>query len=276
MVTAAHIAVLLVAGLAGGFVAGIIGIGGGIVFAPVLFFYYQTVGVTPPLLTPLTLGSSLLCTFIAAASSAWAQHGKKTVAWKTAGATGIFSAAAVFLMVRFVTTQPWYNGRIFQIVFALLLLIVVFRMLQPDADVKQPLNTSLSSNNSHWSYLAGIGSAAGLVSPAAGIGGGIVMVPTYHHVLGLPLKNSFATSSATIVFISLAGLLNYALFGWGAATPATAVGYVDVGRALLLAVPAVFSAQWGVRAAHRLNTRPLRWGFSVLALLVAARLLLNI
>lgn len=275
IMTFLHSAILLVAGLAGGFVAGILGVGGGIIFAPVLFFYYQSIGIGPSLITPLTLGSSLLCIFIAAGSSTWVQHRKGTVVWKTAAVTGLFSAVAVFLMVRYVTTQPWYDGRVFQIVFSILLLIVVVRMLRGNRqasegkEVKRPGRT-------RWPFLAGIGSAAGVVSPAAGIGGGIVLVPTYHHVLDLRLKRSFGTSSATIVFISLAGILNYALFGWAADTPATAVGYVDVGRALLLAVPALVSARWGVRLSHSLNTRWLRWGFAVLATVVAVRLLLNV
>ena len=59
---------LLLAGALGGFVAGLVGVGGGIIFGPVLFFVFQAAGITDPVLTPLTLGSSLLCTFAASAS----------------------------------------------------------------------------------------------------------------------------------------------------------------------------------------------------------------
>lgn len=272
--TLLHAAILIIAGLAGGFVAGIIGVGGGIIFAPVLFFYYDAISLAPELVTPLTLGSSLLCTAIAAGSSTYSQHRKGAVLWKIAVTTGVFSAVAVFLMVRYVTTQDWYDGQVFQTVFGILLLLVVIRMLQESrTEAEHERSVKALPPRFQRPSLAGIGAAAGIVSPAAGIGGGIVMVPTYHHLLGVNLKQSFATSSATIVFISLAGILNYAIFGWTVDTPATAVGYVDVGRALLLAVPAVLSAHWGVHASHYLNTRLLRWGFSALAVVVALRLL---
>jgi uncharacterized membrane protein YfcA len=269
--TLIHAAILVGAGLAGGFIAGVIGVGGGIIFAPVLFFYFRAIDIAPELVTPLTLGSSLLCTFIAAASSAYSQHARGFVVWTTAGITGIFSAGTVVLMIRFVTTAPWYDGEVFQVVFGILLLLVVVRMLQE----QQESSTTSSGRNSsaRWPSLAGIGTAAGIVSPAAGVGGGIVMVPTYHHLLGMDLKRAFATSSATIVFISCAGILNYAMFGWTAATPSTALGYVDLGRGLILALPAVLGARWGVHASHYFDTRYLRWGFSALGVVVAFRLI---
>lgn len=266
-----HAALLIAAGLAGGFVAGVIGVGGGIIFAPVLFFYFRAIDVAPELVTPLTLGSSLLCTFIAAASSTYSQHVKGFVAWTTAGVTGIFSAVAVFLMIRYVTTAAWYDEAVFQVVFGVLLLIVVVRMLRGGSGTST--SDPAAARPARWPFLAGIGTAAGIVSPAAGIGGGIVMVPTYHHLLGMDLKASFATSSATIVCISLAGIVNYALFGWTVETPSTSLGYVDFGRGLLLALPAVLGARWGVHTSHAIDTRLLRWGFAALAVVVAFRLL---
>src|SRR5690554_2133995 len=97
---------LVAAGLAAGFIAGLIGVGGGIIFAPVLFFYYQAIGVDPAVVTQLTIGSSLLCTLIAALMSTWVQHRKGAIVPRVALQVGVFSAVAVILMTRFVTTQP--------------------------------------------------------------------------------------------------------------------------------------------------------------------------
>lgn len=269
---------LLGAGLAAGFVAGLIGVGGGIIFAPVLFFYFDATGVGADVIAPLTVGSSLLCTLVAALSSAWSQVRRESVLFRVAAVVGTSSAAAVFLMTRFVTTRPWYDAAVFQVLFSLVLLTVVARMVwhrtgEAHGNTSGPARAV--ARRSSWWVLGTTGTAAGVVASAVGVGGGVVLVPAYHNVLRLSIHRSVGTSSATIVLISLVGVLSYAVAGGGASVPATAVGFVDAGHALLLAGPALLSARWGVGVAHRIDTRALRWSFAVVATVVAARLLLD-
>ena len=113
--------VLIAAGLVGGFIAGLVGVGGGVIFGPVLLFAFSAAGVEDPVLTPLTLGTSLLCTMAASASGAVAQHRAGAVDWRTALAAGGLAAVAVVLIGRFVTTQPWYDRQAFQLVLAVVL-----------------------------------------------------------------------------------------------------------------------------------------------------------
>ena len=197
---------------------------------------------------------------------------------RTARWVGLSSALGVLLMTGLVTTQPWYDATVFHIVFASLLLIVALRMIRAT-----PAEASESSEDiARDSHLAsrskptlfGIGTAAGVVATAAGVGGGIVLVPAYQRLLHLPMHRTVGTSSATIMFISAAGIMCYAALGWNADVPATALGYVDA-RALLLALPALFTARLGVRMAHRLSTRWLRGLFATLAIFVALRMLYN-
>lgn len=267
--------VLLGAGAAAGFVAGLVGIGGGIIFTPVLLVYLQQIGTAPALVSKLTIGSSLVCTFVAALASARHQLRRGAVSLRTAGWVGGSSALAVVLVTGFVTTRPWYDATVFQAVFASLLLIVAIRMAAPSEPVGENDATE-SAAAASWQgpTLFGIGSAAGTVATAAGVGGGIVLVPAYHRLLRLPMHRAVGTSSATIALISAAGIVSYAALGWGADVPATALGYVDT-RALLLALPALGTARLGVWAAHRLPTRPLRLLFAALAAFVAVRMLYN-
>ncbi len=269
-----HLVLLVAAGLGGGFVAGLFGVGGGIVFAPVLFFYYQEIGVSPEALAPLTIGSSLFCTMITAAASAWVQYGKKAVVPRVSVIVGLFSAAIVLVMTRWITTRPWYDGEAFQIVFSIVLLALVVRMVvrfesEPEKDVFDPQRLG-------GGMLAGTGTAAGAIASAAGVGGGVVLVPAYNHFLRLPMHIATGTSSATIVFISLAGILAYGWLGQEANTPELTLGYVDAIRGLFLAVPATFTARLGVRTAHRLNQRMLQLLFAALAGIVALRLLWDV
>lgn len=268
-----YLLLLVGIGLLGGFLAGLVGVGGGIVFTPVLFFYFQAIGVPSAVVTPLTLGTSLFCTLLASLSSAWFQYQRQAVVPAVAIGTGLFSALAITLTTRYITTQPWYNGTAFRLVFGLVLLFVALRMLlatRPSA--RKPTAFVFRGQ---WPILAGAGTVAGTVAAAAGVGGGIILVPLYHRLLGLPMHRAVGTSSATIVLISLIGILSYALSPPVASLGRFTVGHVDVLYGLLLAVPATISARFGVQTAHRLRTIWLRRLFAILALFIAGRLLLQ-
>ncbi|SHK62572.1 sulfite exporter TauE/SafE family protein [Rhodothermus profundi] len=268
---AAHLLLLLGIGLLGGFLAGLVGVGGGIVFAPVLFFYFQAIGVPAAVVTPLTLGTSLFCTLLASLSSAWFQYRRQAVVPAVAVGAGLFSTLAIMLTTRYITTQPWYNGTAFRLVFGMVLFLVALRML------RSPRQTAAETERFQlrWPALAGAGTVAGTVAAAAGVGGGIILVPLYHRLLGLTMHRAVGTSSATIVLISLGGILSYALSMPAVSPGVPALGHVDVLHGLLLAVPATFSARLGVQTAHRLRTTGLRRAFALLALFIAGRLLLQ-
>ena len=272
------IALLVGAGALGGFLAGLLGIGGGVIFGPVLFFLFSGIGIEDPLLTPLTLGSSLLCTLAASASAAVAQRSAGAVDRRTAAAAGGVAAAAVLAMTLGVTTQPWYDRRVFQVVLGVALLGAVARMVAPrrQSPAAQRRDAGLSTFGARRrpAFLAAIGAAAGALAAAAGVGGGIVLVPAFNGLVRLPLKVAAATSTASIVLITLTGVAVYAVRGLGApGLPPGAVGYVDAPHALALALPAVVAARGGVAAAHRVNVRWVRWTFAALAAFVAVRLL---
>jgi len=268
-----NILILGVAGLAGGFVAGLLGVGGGIIFAPVLLFFYQGIGLPDAFIVPMTAGSSLFCTLVAALSGTVSQVRLGTVRSRVVWIAGVFAAVGVTVTTLFVTTQPWYNKQVFGLVLAALLLLAVARMLRRRRRGGELVKMREDDDHVPIPRLAAAGAAAGSVASAAGVGGGIVLVPVYNQLLRLELKEAAATSMATIVLISLSGVVVYMLSGLGAATPGTAVGYVDYGHAVWLAGPAILTARLGVKVAARVNVQAIRWGFAALATIVALRLI---
>ncbi|GMQ81710.1 MAG: sulfite exporter TauE/SafE family protein [Rhodothermia bacterium] len=304
-----EIILLVFAGIAAGFVGGLVGVGGGLIFAPVLLFYFQGIGVPQEVIAPLTIGSSLFCTLVVSLSSAHSQYQKMAVDSKMALNVGSASAIAIVLMTFFITTTSWYNATVFKIVFASLLIFVALQMFLSTA-ARRDTQPSLASNAPDDSSapdtssapdgtfepvgfnamddsthepkpvgafgLLATGVAVGVVATAAGLGGGIVMVPVYHRVFKMPMIRSAGTSSATIVLVSVVGVISYAYSGWGLNLAPLSVGYVDVGRALLLSVPAAFTARIGVRMAHRFDAAVLRKSFAVVAFVVAFRLLMSV
>ncbi len=259
--------ILVAAGVAGGFLAGLLGIGGGVIFAPTLLFTFRALGVPDEALVPLTTGSSLFCTMLTAGSGAWGHHKKGSLDRRTALYVGLSSAVFVYLVKHFVTTQPWYTPRVFSVAFAAVLLVVVYRMVR-----ERPGGGGLHAGKPGIPKLTAIGAASGSLASAVGVGGGIILVPAFNKLLRFPMRLASGTSNATIVLTALAGTLVYAL----TVAPDLgkyAVGYVDFGRSLALALPAVVTARLGVHAAHRIETRYLRWTFAALGLVVAVRLI---
>ena len=266
------LALLLLAGALGGFVAGLVGVGGGVIFGPVLFFTFQAAGVEDPILTPLTLGTSLLCTFAASASGAVAQARAGAIDRRTALVAGAVAAVAVVLVGRFVTTQPWYDKEAFQLILGGLLVVVVVRMVTR-ADAPDTLSTAGARRG--VGGLAATGVGAGAVAALAGVGGGVVLVPAFSGLVRLPIKVAAGTSTAAIVLITAVGVATYAVLGQGQAVPDGALGYVDWRGGAALALPAVVTARLGVATAHRIPVRAVRLSFAGFAAIVAARLLWN-
>lgn len=265
-----EIFILIAAGLATGFLVGLVGVGGGIIFAPVLLFYYKSIGVPPGEIATLTVGTSLFCVVLAASSSAWHQLRRQSADLRTAVGVGLTSSVAVLLAALFITTQPWYDGRVFQIVFSIILILSIIRM-----NVRAAVMPDLVPGEHRASKPAmiGTGLAAGTLSSVAGVGGGIILVPVYSSVFRYPIHLATGTSSATIVMTSVSGIITYMIMGWGTASAAWTVGYVDVAAGAVLALPALLTSRLGVAVAHRLQRRTLSLVFSALALVIAIQLI---
>lgn len=268
--TAFQAILLGIAGLGAGFLAGLVGIGGGVIFTPVLFGIYGVLDVPSGVRTPLTVGTGLFCTGLAAGASAVYHARRGAVDLRMALGVGLASAVAVGLVSRFGVTRSWYDASLFQLLFATVLLVVVVRMVRGETSV--PLSVS-DAEGPGWGVWMGTGTAAGTVAAAVGVGGGVVLIPAYHRWLRLPMHRAVGTSSATILLISALSTIAYFLLGLGVAgRPGFALGYVDVGTGFVLAGPAVVGAQGGVALAHRFETQWLRWSFALLAVIVAGRL----
>lgn len=264
---------LILSGALGGFIGGLIGIGGGVIFAPVLLIYYQVLGVPESMITPLTLATSSFCVIISTAASTIAQQNKQMINWHIATITGLVGAVAMYAVTHFVSTQTWYDKHDFQLVFGFILLLVVFRMV---FKAETEGETSREGNENRG-LMASVGIVSGAVAALAGIGGGVILVPAYNRLLKLPLKMASGTSNGTILYTSVIGIISYIVSGWHKVhlpqmLPFT-MGYIDLVGSLLISVPTLFTARLGVAVAQRLDTTWLRRIFSIIAFLLAMRLL---
>ena len=263
--------ILLVLGLMAGIVAGLFGLGGGILFTPILFIVFNDAGIENPVV--LTIGTSLFCTFIAAAGSSIRQFEQHNFYWADGLKVGLLGTLGV-TTGKWVITSDFYSQQVFAIFFSLLLMYVAYIFIRRgrlkasgDIDNPEPVN---------WRESLVTGGLGGFVAALAGIGGGGVMVPMLNLYYKKAFKKAVSVSSLAIVFISLSGWLQLALTGSDGAMTPYYFGYVDFGAALPMAIGGLAGGFVGAMLNLKIERKYLQFAFSLLALAMALKLLAEV
>lgn len=265
--------VLLVLGVLAGTIAGLFGLGGGILFTPILFVVFNDAGVENPVV--FTIGSSLFCTFIAAAGSSIRQYRQRNFYWLEGLKVGLLGAVGV-TAGKFVVTSSYYNQQAFVIFFSLLLMYVSYLFFRRGKrnNVEDPEYNSRPVSLKQSAVAGGLG---GFVAALAGIGGGGVMVPALNLYYKQAFKKAVSISSMAIIFISLSGWLQLA-FSDNVVPGLTEyqIGFVDFGAALPLAVGGLAGGFLGALINLKIDRTYLQYAFAVLALVMAVKLLTEV
>ena len=260
------ILLILGLGLVAGFVAGFVGVGGGIIMVPVLLELFRAWGVPDESVVQAAMGTSLGVAIFSVSSSIIRHGRQKRVFWRLVPFLAPGSLIGGWLAARLAATLP---GMWLQMGLAVLMTIAAVRML----------TDSRSGGGNHrnirwWQGLL-VGLGVGLVAGMSGLAGGIVLVPALAILLGLPAGWLAGTSSAVIIFSSLAAAAGY-LTGSPSVPPGAGfTGFVALPVVGLLALSAVPAAQFGAWTNRRVRGTVFRRIFAVLMLLVVVRLVLS-
>lgn len=261
-----------IAGLVVGFVAGLIGIGGGVLMVPLLYVFYAhpewSGAVLSAELAPAVAHATSLSVIAPTAIEGVVSYQRaKLVPWRV---TLPVALAATFAAVLGARLAPEVPGAVLKLAFGL---VVVASGVQIGLGGVRPGDRPLRLG---LATLAGIGLVVGLMSAMLGVGGGVVAIPLLVHVVGLDLQRVTATSLGVMSFASLAGTATYIAGGLGAeGLPPGSLGYVHVWAALPLLVGSLLAVSWGARANRRMPVRKLRWVFAVVFILIGMRLVLE-
>lgn len=262
------ILLLLIGGIFTGTIAGLFGVGGGILFTPILFYLFTSLEVAEPAVW--AIGTSLLCTFLASISSSIQQRNEKNSYLREGILVGLIGSIGIYFGKQIVMSE-WFTDEVFVFMFALLLILVSFLFLRKSKSTHQEIENDrdLKFIESYGTWFAG-----GFMASLAGIGGGVVMVPALNLVFKLNLSKSVSISSLAIVFISLSGWLQYAIFG-GYPVGATqyTLGYVDFGTALPLLLGAFIGGFLGVKAGKVISNKITNILFAILLFLISIYML---
>ncbi len=256
----------IILGTLAGLLAGLLGVGGGLIIVPVLLFLFTAQGLPAPIILHLALGTSLASIMFTSVSSMRAHHGKGAVNWQifrriTPGIlAGTFSGTWVAAQL---------STRFLKGFFVAFLYYVALQMLlnaKPEPARQLPGNAGMF----------GIGSLIGGVSSLVGIGGGSMSVP-FMVWCNIPMHCAIGTSAAIGFPIALAGAVGYILNGLSATgLPPASFGFVYLPPLLGISIASILTAPLGARLAHALPVALLKKTFALLLILIGTRMLSGI
>ncbi|HEY2068798.1 MAG TPA: sulfite exporter TauE/SafE family protein [Rhizomicrobium sp.] len=255
---------LVVSGVAGGLVAGMLGVGGGIVIVPILYHVLALIGVDESVRMHVAVGTSLATIIPTSFSSVRAHNAKGAVDWDLLRR---WAAPMVVGVLIGSALAGIASGRALSLVFVCVALPVSLHLAFGGEDRR--LADHLPG---------GIGGLAiptfiGGISTMMGIGGGTVGVPAMT-LCGVPIHRAVGTASAFGVLISIPGTIGMIANGWTAhGLPAWSLGYVNLLGFLLIAPASFFMAPVGANLAHSLDKRRLRLFFAAFIAVTAARMI---
>ncbi len=247
-----------------GFAAGLLGVGGGLIIVPVLYFIFSTQTYDQQYLMHMALATSLATIVITSISSTLAHHRRQAVLWEK-----------VFILSPGIIIGAWFGGitaasldtqlliRFFSI-FELLVAINLLLKIQ---------TTKKESTLNKFSAASG-GIFIGFISTIVGIGGGTLTVP-FLHWFNIPMRKAVATSAACGFPIALIGSVSYVYASWnidinnGLKPEHLSLGYLQLYAMAIIATCSFIFAPLGAKVAHTISEKKLRISFACLLLILS-------
>ena len=260
--------ILVLTGAAVGFTAALLGVGGGFIMVPVMYWVMLGSGLPEDIALLTAFGTSLFVIIPTVVSSTWRHHKCQAVVWRVSiilGPCGLVGALVGSTLAASLPSHVLKTG------FGVLVLVIALRMgigmrgtSCEDESCPQPPRIRLVI----------LGLVMGVISGLTGLGGGALMVPALVLMFHFPMRRAVATSSAAIIFTSIGGIVGYIVNGIGVAGRLPySMGYINLAVWLSLIVLSIPMAQLGARTAHVVDAKKLRLLFAVLMVYVGLRMI---
>jgi uncharacterized membrane protein YfcA len=255
------IAELALLGLCTGFLAGLLGIGGGMIMVPFITAIMSHRGWPVDLSIKMAIATSMATIIFTSIASVRAHHGRGAVRWDIV--RGLAPGIVLGSLVASLGIFSVLKGSALAWLFAG---FVGFSAIQMLRDKKPKPSRTLPGSAGQL----GAGGAIGLLSGLVGAGGGFISVP-FMVWCNVAIHNAVGTSAALGFPIALANTIGFVIAGWGLPDlPAGTAGYVYLPALAVIASASVLMAPLGVKAAHTMPVKPLKRVFAYTLFALAA------
>jgi len=257
------VAELLLLGCAVGFLAGLLGVGGGMLLVPFITLIVSSRGVETGLAVKMAIATSMATILFTSLSSVRAHHRRGAVRWDLVRhvspgivAGGLLAGAGAFSLLK----GRWL-GLFFGVFIAFMATQMLFkREVRADRALPGPRG------------MLAAGGIIGVISAIVGAGGGFVTVPFLTRS-NVRIHEAVATSAACGFPIALAGTVGYIIAGWNLQLPAGTVGYVYLPALVCIVATSMLTAPLGAKIAHAMSVAGLKRVFALLLYALCAYML---
>ena len=258
---------LLVTGVVAGLIAGLFGVGGGIVIVPILFWIFTSLNFPNEILMHMAIGSSLATIIPTSIASARAHYRRGSIDINVIKKWG-FGMFVGALLGGF--SGKFFSANELKYVFAFVACVVALNMF-----IKKPLKFSnkLPISKIVNTFMSLI---IGFVSSLMGVGAGTIGVPSLVS-LSIPIHRAIGTAAALGLFISIPATIGLAFSGFNVPNrPPLSIGYVNLIAFFIMFPLTVFFAPIGVKIAHLINQRMLKIIFGIFLIITSTKMLISI
>lgn len=254
---------MLGVGAFAGLIAGLLGVGGGIVIVPALYHVLALMDVGEAIRMHVAVGSSLAIIIPTSLISARSHYRREAVdlpllkRWVLSLLAGVIVGTVV---------AAYLNGNVLAAVFAVVALLVSLRMLRGE----DTLNLAEALPGEPLRSL--LGSFIGMISTMMGIGGGTLTVPLLS-ACNYPIRRAVGTAAAVGIVIAIPGAIGFLISGQGVeGRPPLTIGYVNLVAFCLIVPTTTLLAPYGARLAHTIKPGKLKIAFALFLLATSLRL----
>ena len=242
-----------VVGIITGTMAGLFGVGGGLIIVPVMHFILTSNGLDESLAMPLSVGTALACIIVTSSSAAYSHYQKDSLSLKRFSQLTVGMLVGAGFGASFVINV---DTEILKIMLAIFVSIMAFRLF---VNIKMP-KARKEPNFIFFSFSGGL---IGYVSSIFGIGGGIFSVPLLK-ISGMEMKKAVGTGAACAFPIALLSSTTYLLLGLNTTgLPEYSIGYIYIPGVIGIVIFSYFFAKLGARLAHKMKDNFLQFLFAV-------------
>jgi len=247
-----------------GFLAGLLGIGGGLIIVPTLVYLLPLINIDTELVMPMALATSLASIVITSSSAALVHHQQQNIPWPLAKILIVFVSIGALVGAYIASSL---SAKVLTTFFASAVIVLAIYML-----------LSIKSENSYSMpnrfILRVLGSFTGVLGSLMGIAGGAILVPTLSY-FGLPLRQTIGVATLCGVMIAIFGSIGYIISGLGQAQlPTWSLGYIYLPALLGIVLSSSIFARYGVKLATELPVAKLKKFFAGFLILVAIKMIL--
>lgn len=264
------ILLLIVAGALGGFLSGLLGVGGGIIFIPILDFAFKYYGFPKEETVVLLLANSLFIIFFTGIVNSYKQYRIKNFHPVLILYTAVPAIVSALLLTFLIKSGTWYSKDKFNIVFLAVLAPLIFRMLATRKKVHAE-----GAEQTNKKYFSVVGFFTGFVTALSGLGGGIIMVPLFTDILKVDIKKAASISAGVVPLIALSVSASYLFSSPTAPIPLPHVGYIVYYLTLPMIAGTFVAVGYGIRFAHSLPSPVIKTIFALFALAVMSKIIIE-